>query len=61
MGMHIGRMFFGTDTENDCPCPKAPCGLVPEEQAAPECTDHHPQHTPSIRQGHLPQQCTGAH
>lgn len=59
--MHIGRAFTGTDIERACPCPKAPCGLVPEEEAVPECVHHHIQHAPSIRQGHLPQHCAGAH
>lgn len=57
--MHIGRRFIGTEIENDCPCPQAPCGLVSERQADPACTDHHPNHAPTIRQGHADSACPG--
>lgn len=58
--MHIGRHFFGTEIETDCPCPKAACGLVVENQADPNCAEHHMDHAPTIRQGHPDSQCPAA-
>lgn len=56
-GHHLGRSFNGTAIEDDCPCPKAPCGLIIGGQESPECGQHHPGKT--IRQGHAPDQCPG--
>lgn len=57
--MHIGRQFTGTEIEQDCPCPTAPCGLVYEAHADPTCTEHHMDHAPTIRQGHPSGRCPG--
>ena len=38
--MHIGRSFIGTALEDDCPCGKAPCGLVDTELVSPDCPQH---------------------
>lgn len=57
--MHIGRAFVGTEPEKNCPCPTAPCGLVVEGQASPDCAEHHPDHAPTIRQGHPDGRCPG--
>lgn len=55
---HVGRAFTGTGIEDTCPCPKAPCGLVIDEQAEPACAEHGGSQT--MRQGHSADQCPGA-
>jgi hypothetical protein len=52
---HIGRTWSGHPIEDDCPCPKAPCGLV--ETRAPECDQH--TFTKTMRQGHPAADCPG--
>jgi hypothetical protein len=47
---HIGRSFSGHHLEDDCPCVKAPCGLVSEW--VPECPQHAPEASKTIRQSH---------
>lgn len=48
---HIGRSFSGHELEDRCPCVKAPCGLVSEYD--PECPEHAPGASKTIRQSHL--------
>jgi hypothetical protein len=60
MTKHIGRSWTGHDIEDTCPCPKAPCGLVPVDQASPDCGEHHWSAAKSIRQGHPADRCPGA-
>lgn len=55
-GMHIGRSFGDVHTiEDNCPCPKAPCGLVYRDQVSPDCTQH--VGTKTIRQAHTEDEC----
>ncbi|MFD0332254.1 hypothetical protein ACFQZC_38680 [Streptacidiphilus monticola] len=48
-------------TEEACPCPKAPCGLVDEPSADPDCRQHHPKYARTMRQAHHPDRCPGPH
>lgn len=53
---HVGRSRPGVEPvlERDCPCPKAPCGLViPNEETF--CEQHHGEKP--IRHAHLATQC----
>lgn len=52
---HIGRSFSGTHIEDECPCPKAPCGLVIAGKQDPSCLQHRVNKT--IRQGHTAEDC----
>ncbi|MGW3847152.1 hypothetical protein [Streptomyces fagopyri] len=52
---HFGRAWTGHDIEDNCPCTKAPCGLVAEPSA--ECTEH--TGTKSTRQSHPADACPG--
>lgn len=52
---HIGRAWVGHAIEDDCPCGKAPCGLVLESKRDPDCEQH--KLTKTIRQGHAPEHC----
>ncbi|MFI7191438.1 hypothetical protein ACIBQ0_17025 [Nocardia nova] len=54
MSWHVGRSFSGHPLEDECPCPKEPCGLVRLENAHPDC-EQHPNKT--LRQGHRADQC----
>lgn len=56
---HIGRSFSSTHLEDGCPCPKAPCGLVPRDQAHPDCEHHGPNAVKTIRRSHRPDACPG--
>jgi hypothetical protein len=56
---HIGRAWSGTEIENTCPCPKAPCGLVIQGQADPDCTQHPIARAKTIRQSHRAEDCPG--
>lgn len=56
---HIGRSWpgEGTPMEDDCPCPKAECGLVADTNVHPDC-DQHPFHrAKTLRQMHPAGQC----
>lgn len=59
-GTHIGRSWAGHDLEDDCPCPKAPCGLVVQETVAEECDQHPIQAAKTMRQSHRADQCPSA-
>ncbi|MFJ5638686.1 hypothetical protein [Streptomyces sp. NPDC093223] len=52
---HFGRSWTGHAIEDNCPCAKAPCGLV--AQPSDECTEHRP--TKSTRQSHPADACPG--
>jgi hypothetical protein len=56
---HIGRSWQGTRLEDDCPCPKAPCGLVIMDQQDPECPQHALTEAKTIRQTHRVEDCPG--
>jgi len=53
---HTGRSWGGPgDIERDCLCPKAPCGLVANNSAAPDCDQHDGSRT--IRSSHRADHC----
>ena len=48
---HMGRSFVGTALEDDCPCGKAPCGLVDSNLISAGCDRHFPtEATKTMRQ-----------
>lgn len=55
--MHVGRSWSGHWVEDECPCPKAPCGLIVMSTASPECEQH--DGTRTIRQSHFENECPG--
>jgi len=55
--VHIGRSWTGTRLEDDCPCPKAPCGLVIRDQVDPNCAQHALTACKTIRQIHSAEDC----
>jgi hypothetical protein len=52
---HIGRSWNGHPLEDECPCPKAPCGLVLGAERSPDCEQH--DGTRTIRQAHDEKDC----
>lgn len=57
--IHYGRSFgTGRWLEDDCPCPKAPCGLVVGEPSN-ECDQHPLVYFKTIRQTHRESNCPG--
>jgi hypothetical protein len=56
---HVGRSWNGHPMEDDCPCGKAPCGLVCSDQIDPACTEHAFTAGKSIRQSHPESFCQG--
>lgn len=58
-GLHIGRSWTGHVVEDECPCPKAPCGLVISGEVHPDCPQH--QANKTIRQGHAAEDCPATH
>lgn len=59
MTMHVGRSWNGTRLEDDCPCGKAPCGLVDMALVSPECEQHGASFR-TMRQIHAPKDCPAA-
>jgi hypothetical protein len=59
-GMHIGRSWSGTRIEDDCPCPKAGCGLVSSQSTDAGCSHHPFGAAKTIRQAHPAERCPGA-
>jgi hypothetical protein len=59
---HVGRSFPGSrnDIEAACPCPKAPCGLVIQEEITEACRQHHWSAAKTMRQSHPADACPGA-
>lgn len=57
---HVGRSWGGpADLETGCPCPKAGCGLVVQATARPDCVQHGPTYTRTMRTIHPADQCPG--
>lgn len=58
-GNHIGRSFLGmaADIEAACPCPKAPCGLVVQDEVTKACDQHHWSAAKTMRQSHPAAEC----
>jgi hypothetical protein len=57
MTLHVGRSWTGTAIEDDCPCPKAPCGLVDGSDVHPACLHHPFQRAKTFRQIHPADRC----
>lgn len=55
--LHVGRSWVGTPLEDDCPCKKAPCGLVDFSGADPSCTEHPINRCKTLRQIHTKDNC----
>lgn len=61
--MHWGRAWTGHAIEDNCPCPKAPCGLVLgmwPGRGYPECEQHNPRkpwEMKTMRQSHHEENC----
>lgn len=60
IGMHMGRSFAGTRIEDECPCPKAECGLVSSHATDESCDQHRFQAAKTMRQAHPAAHCRGA-
>ncbi|MFC8282909.1 hypothetical protein [Streptomyces cyaneofuscatus] len=58
-GNHIGRSFPGmaADIEAACPCAKAPCGLVVQDEVTKACDQHHWSAAKTMRQSHPAAEC----
>jgi hypothetical protein len=54
---HMGRSWSGSELEDECPCPKAPCGLVPSDTVDPKCDQHAPERCKTMRQVHSSAVC----
>lgn len=54
---HVGRSWTGHDIEDNCPCPKAACGLVDVTDVVDECAHHPVLRAKSMRQGHPAETC----
>jgi hypothetical protein len=59
MTLHIGRSWreLGHPLEDECPCPKAECGLVISDQVVEECLQHPWGRAKTMRQGHDAEAC----
>jgi hypothetical protein len=55
----MGRSWNGSALEDECPCPKAPCGLVMVEEALADCPQHSLTAAKSMRQIHPAYACPG--
>lgn len=56
--LHVGRSWWPAHPiEDECPCPKAPCGLVPIASADPSCDQHAPARAKSLRELHAAAHC----
>jgi hypothetical protein len=55
--MHIGRSWTGHPLENECPCPKEPCGLIQLDRVVDTCSQHHWSRSKTIRQSHPADLC----
>lgn len=59
----MGRSWTVHVIEDECPCPKAPCGLaMPDGQPAGSCPEHNPADplmSKTMRQLHTSEQCPG--
>jgi len=56
----MGRQWTGHEIEDQCPCPKAPCGLVDVSQGLPDCEQHNPTNpflARTMRQMHTAEHC----
>jgi hypothetical protein len=65
-GLHVGRHWPGEYRdkfkgllEDECPCPKEPCGLVDSGKADPDCPQHGPGTEKTMRSMHSAEDCPG--
>jgi hypothetical protein len=58
-GMHMGRSFAGTRIEDECPCPKAECGLISSAATDESCDQHTFRTAKTMRQAHPAAHCLG--
>lgn len=58
-GWHAGRDWHGTATEDACPCPQEPCGLVHLDRVVAGCKQHRMAWARAIRQWHPANRCPG--
>lgn len=56
-GDHLGRDWTGHEPEDNCPCPKAACGLVLADHIRGNCAQHSWTHARSMRQSHPARNC----
>lgn len=62
IGLHVGRSWGGTTIEDECPCPKAACGLVISAEASPDCPQHGgDRNEKTMRQTHWAKDCPARH
>ena len=59
-GGHVGRAWDGHELEDECPCPKAQCGLVIVDGIRDDCPHHAWSRARSMRQSHPAHSCPGA-
>lgn len=57
MSTHYGRSWMDTRLEDECPCEKAPCGLVDARFVNPDCLQHPFNRAQTIRQSHNSNSC----
>jgi len=57
--VHVGRSWKGTHLEDDCPCDKAPCGLVIWSRIQRDCGQHALRFMKTLRQIHSGDECVG--
>lgn len=59
-GTHWSRHFDGPGhLEYQCPCPKAPCGMVAYGEYSSDCDQHPFEHARTTRSSHPAEQCPG--
>jgi hypothetical protein len=55
--LHVARAWVGTDIEDACPCPQAPCGHVTLSTVDPGCPEHGMSAAKTIRSSHPAKGC----
>ncbi len=58
VAQHVGRSWSGTEIEDGCPCPKAPCGLVVGLRVYGGDSEQHTA-AKTIPQAHAAEPCPG--
>jgi hypothetical protein len=58
VSLHLGRSWWPQHhIEDDCECPKAPCGLVDADTALPDCPEHGWKAAKTMREIHRAELC----
>lgn len=55
--LHMGRAWNGHTLEDNCPCDKAPCGLIIGSESTKACPEHSWAAGKTMRQGHYAELC----